>query len=952
VDFGALEWITRSFSAPIHPRWRRCFSVTYGEYAPSSRLAIGAARHRSSTQLSIRGPLEGENVRRSRSYAYDLLIATLPFLVASQSTNAQGMDLYELKTYQLDNGVAVHFAPGNTSPLVALQVWVGAGSINDPPSKAGLAHLVEHMLFKGSRQYGIGELAKVIEQGGGEINAWTSPDQTVFHAVLRSGYLGEAIDVLADTLVEPRFEPDELERERAVVFEEMSYSCNDPGKILSRTLMATAFLTHPYRRPVIGSESTLRAISVRDVAEFYRSWYVAPNLTVAIVGDVDPELAMRRVSSRFAALPAVCSPQRPHVEPLPADTRTAVAEHDVKELHLAVGFRAPSLRDPDVAALDAAAVVLSQRSAVAVGPAPRFVAYLRALRDATLLVLDATAAPAKAGATITGMLTAVRALSSDLRADELSRAQTLLTVERLRQLETVQGRARSVGWYVTMTGDPRFEQTYTERLRRLRKGDVMAALRRHVRADRAVVTALAPRHWRGRKTFAQAAAVRVRKALPSIAVVPSADERREVFGNGLTLLLHRDPHAPMVAMRAAWSGGVRLEGESTSGAGALLARMITRGCGKRRAGDVAARVDELGGGLAGVAGRNSFGISAEWLADRWLGGFELLAECLLAPRFDAVELSSVRQQQLDELADLASRPGKRAYKLFLRALYGDHPSHRDVLGSERGLLGLGRNALRQFYSAHFPISTLTLVLVGDFDPDEAVAAVRSRFAEIPRRPAVAISPSLPVFDGRPAEDREVFEYMEGASQAHLVVGFPGTTVADPARLALEVLGALLGGQSGRLFLELRERQGLAYQVAVHVSEGIDPGYFAIHVACAAANLDQVHSIIRRELARLLDEGIAPGELERARNYLIGAHETAMQRRAAVATAMAFHEAYGVGWRSWHDYADRVAAVGSVELLAVARTYLRWDRAVTATVRPPASSPAAQRRSKRAQAKAR
>jgi zinc protease len=897
-------------------------------------------------------------VRRPRFHAYPLSLAALALaVVAPAEPHARGPDLYELATHHLDNGVAVQVAPGRGSPLVALHAWIGVGSADDPPARAGLAHLVEHMLFKGSRQYGVGELAKVIEHGGGEVNAWTSPDQTVFHAVLHGRYLGAAIDVLADTLVGPRFEPEELARERAVILQEMRHGSGEPGKLLTRSLMATAFAMHPYHRPVIGSEETLSTITVRDVAELYRSWYVAPNLTLVVVGDVDVDDTRRRLALRFGGLPATRPPFRAAPPPAPRQVCTAAIEHNGPGAHLALAFHAPPLADPDVAALDLASVVLAQRaSRQARGPAGRgrraagsaHAGYVRALRDASLLVLGASAPAAEGPAALGELLDGVRALGEEQAptAQEVERAQAVLEVERVRQLETVQGRARSIGWYATMAGDARFEQTYAERIRRLRRGDVQSALRRHVRADRAVVSALVPRSWRGGKTFAQAAATKVRKALPAAAPRPSADEQRHVLPSGVTVLLRRDPAARLVAMRAAWAGGVRLESEATSGAAALLARVITRGCGKRRAAEVTARVDELGGGLEGVAGRNSFGISAEWLAEGWRGGFELLADCLLAPRLEMTELRGARGQLLEELAEQAGLPGRAAYRLFLRALYGEHPYHRDVLGSERSLLALGRNALRDFYEQHFPLSGLTLVMVGDFDPDEALAAVRDRFAAAPRGKGAASAVSAPRFDGRPAAEREVYEYLEGISQAHLVIGFPGATVASADRFALEVLGALLGGQSGRLFLELRERQGLAYQVAVHVTEGLDPGYLAIHVACAPDKLERVHEVIRAQLEELQRGGVSPEELARARNYVIGAHEVAMQRRAAVATAMAFHEAYGLGWQSWRDYADRVAAVGLPELEAAVRAHLRWDRAVTATVRPPAASPAAERRGKR------
>jgi zinc protease len=202
----------------------------------------------------------------------------------------------------------------------------------------------------------------------------------------------------------------------------------------------------------------------------------------------------------------------------------------------------------------------------------------------------------------------------------------------------------------------------------------------------------------------------------------------------------------------------------------------------------------------------------------------------------------------------------------------------------------------------------------------------------------------PRFDGRPPEERTVFADLP-REQAHLVVGFPGATVDAEDRFALEVLAAILGGQSGRLFAELRDRQALAYRVSAFSVDGLDPGYFAIHVACSPDKLDAAAAAIRGELDRLRAEGVTADEVRRAVRHLAGAHAVAMQRRAAVANALAFHEAYGLGWQRWASYPDALAGLDAAAIDRVARRYLDWDVAVTASVRPPAVTPGVARRAK-------
>jgi zinc protease len=368
--------------------------------------------------------------------------------------------------------------------------------------------------------------------------------------------------------------------------------------------------------------------------------------------------------------------------------------------------------------------------------------------------------------------------------------------------------------------------------------------------------------------------------------------------------------------------------------------MITRGCGKLDATAVADRIDRLGGSLSGVAGRNSFGVAAEWLARTWQPGFDLLADCILDPTFPPAELARERHLLIAEQQAATDSSTNVAFRLFSETLYKEHPYARDVLGTPDAISQLERPALVAFYRDRYPTSSLTLAIVGDVEIDEVIAKVKARFdgiQKVTRRnaPAQRIAVDSP---------REVYQYLDRA-QSHLVVGFLGATVDAPDRFALEVLVAILGGQSGRLFAELREKRALAYRVSAHSVEGVDPGFVAVYLSCAPDKLTAAAGVIRTELERIRTSGVTAAELDRARSYLIGSHEIAMQRRAAVANAMAYHEAYGLGWQTWSKYADAIRAVTPADVAAAANRYLDPNRMITATVRPKAASPAAEKKSK-------
>src|SRR5688572_10706608 len=289
--------------------------------------------------------------------AYDAAAAALVSCVLTSAANAA---VHDVITHRFENGLTLHVAPEHPAPVAAVQAWVGVGAADEAPRQAGIAHLLEHMLFKGSADYGLGELVRAIEGGGGEINAWTALDHTVYHAVLGACHADTAIDALGDMLTTPRVDPDELVREREVVLEEIRQGSDDPARAVAQSLFATAYAAHPYRRPVIGTAETVRRIGERELVDFFRGYYVADNLTLVVAGDVDPDRVRRAVERRFRRMPSGRPARCTVAEPEQTAPRASCTQRELGEAYLALGFHVPSARHPDTAALDVAAILLGQ----------------------------------------------------------------------------------------------------------------------------------------------------------------------------------------------------------------------------------------------------------------------------------------------------------------------------------------------------------------------------------------------------------------------------------------------------------------------------------------------------------------------------------------------------------------------------------------------------------------
>jgi zinc protease len=318
----------------------------------------------------------------------------------------------------------------------------------------------------------------------------------------------------------------------------------------------------------------------------------------------------------------------------------------------------------------------------------------------------------------------------------------------------------------------------------------------------------------------------------------------------------------------------------------------------------------------------------EFLSRHLDAGLKMFLDCLTDPRFPEKELEKERLLVVEEIRNKEDDPGTLAADLFARTLFEDHPYGMDVMGTEKTVSSFTAGSLLEFYRRHLTPQGLTLVVVGDADPQEVAELVEEGTAGWdPGQPAVRKA-GAPVRPG----PREAVSSKD-KEQAHIMLGFPGTTLGSGDRYAVEVLAAMLGGQSGRLFLELREKRSMAYTVTAFAMEGLDPGYFAVYMACAPEKTDEALGAVKAELERFNASGAEPAEAERARNYLIGAQEISMQRVSARAAQMAFNEAYGLGYDETFRYAERISAVDAAALREAAARYITPDKAVTAVIRP-------------------
>ena len=410
-----------------------------------------------------------------------------------------------IQTRTLENGLTVIVWPDHKIPSVALYNWVHVGSRNEGTGTTGLAHFFEHMMFNGTTNHARGEFDRLIESNGGSINAFTSQDVTVYHALFPRSTLELVLQLESDRLANLAFAPPVVEKEREVVYSERRLRVEDSNQsFLSEQVQATAFVAHPYRIPTIGWPSDIKAWTLADLQNFYHTWYAPNNCTLVLVGDVDPAQVFTLVEKYYGAIPRgpATTPVRT-VEPEQTGERRLVIERNGQNPLLQVAWHAIAADDPRAPALNLLQTILTG------GDASRL---HRSLVEEHKLAVEVDSgwsegfdpniysvyATLPEGASSSEFERALNAelaqlLDKGVTAAELSRAKHQVAASFWRGVSTIDDKAHLLGEYAVLHGDYRKLFAAPDAYERVSAADVLAVAREVFKPEHRTVGVLLPR---------------------------------------------------------------------------------------------------------------------------------------------------------------------------------------------------------------------------------------------------------------------------------------------------------------------------------------------------------------------------------------------------------------------------------------------------------------------------
>lgn len=835
----------------------------------------------------------------------------------------------------LSNGLTVIVQESHIAPVATVRCFVkNTGSVNEGRYLgAGISHVLEHVVAGGSTTHRTEkEIEKIINGFGGATNAFTSQEMTVFFIDCPAKNAMAAVELLADSMQNVKFEPSEFDRELRVVRQELADDEAERGHVQSELLNQTIYRVSPAKLPVIGYLDVLNRTTNQAIIDFYRRRYVPNNQTFVVVGDVKTSEVLDHVAKQWtgtrqgfetdSALPE---------EPEQLTPRESVREMDGKTFDLSLAWPTIKLSDPDLYPLDLAAYILGE------GESSRLVQKLKYDRQLVQSVSSASYTPdyAKGWFGIFAsmqptqweeaskeILREVYRLRDELVSpEELEKAKKQKAAEVVFDKQTVQHAADSLGRGFLSSGDPLFDQRYAENIQKVTAQQLRDAARRYLAPERLNRVIVAPPGGLKKRSEAQAA-------------TSEGPVRLERLPNGVRVLLKRSSQLPLVTMQAYVLGGSLVETPKTAGISTVVAHMLDKGTAHHSGREIAEYFDSVGGQFGTSSGRNTLLASGTVLRDDFPKAFSLLAESFLEPSFPQEEFGMVKQWMLGAIARRADAPQDEALEVFYDNLPASSPYHLLQGGKTETINPLTIADLKRYHAKYFVPGNMIVAVFGDIDPEKALKLVQEKFGSL-KAPA---SPVNVAFD-RPNRiaATEARHKQTGKPTGMALFGYEAAGLFDKQEYAaMTVLGAVMGGYvypGGWLHEELRGA-GLVYSVHAMQVTGPAPGYFVIMAQTQPEKLAEVVSRIGKDVDRAKRGLIPEEEFLLAKQRVVGLHAQENTTIGEQAQQASLNELYGLGYDYEKTFSARIEAVTRDDALRVAQKHL--GNHVLVTTSPEAS----------------
>jgi zinc protease len=855
----------------------------------------------------------------------------------------------------LPNGLTILTRPVTHIPRVEAHLWYDVGAKDEAMHERGMAHLIEHMIFKGTQELSESDINLISQKLTADANAFTSQDYTCYTFRLPSNSWQTALRIFADCMENARFDKDMLASELKAVIEEMRMYRDDFQGSLIEHMLAGAFPEHPYHNPIIGSKQDLCALTRDNLYTFYKKHYHPGNATLVVVGDVQPEEVFAAAETYFNTIPAAQNYERAkHYFNDDICSKTTTLYRAASNPWFSYLFKIPGFNEGKNHLIDIASIIFST------GKSSRL--YRRLVNKEQLaLDIDCTVYDlVERGILFFGIWPAndvtpeeieeilideLETLAHDLVEDwEFEAAKKRTHIDLTSLLESTEKQAFVIGNSYLASKNASFIDDYLAAIEKTTKEDIRNFFASYLSASLMHKGYLLPindsdaqrlntLHLASDKLEEEILRTHVRTTpiepgrlvttihAPAHQHKPSPQPATFTLNNGLEVIYLHNPLVPQIMSVLCLKGNHLYEEDEHAGAFAMMMRIIGDGTKTLNPDEFSQLLEEKG--IHFAAGSDN--IAMRCLTEDFQEAVDLLADVVKRPALRTISIEKIRQQILNEIEELWDNPLDYIDQLAREVVYQKHPYHKNPYGTKESIEGINKAFLQQYCNTFLVPNQAVLVIVGDLTKIDLKKCITAAFDDWKGKPVSDI-----IFPPIPAFSPEAMNIPLEREQT--VLGFMAPSIARGhedynalALLDIIVTGGAGGSPASRLFA-LREQSGLFYMIGGSLLYGshLQPGMRFIKTIVAPDKADHAQSLILDTLDLVGKDGITADELELAKNVYFSSSVELFETNAQIAQTFLFLKKLNLSFNLFDKQGEILSILKLDQVNKIAQKYCTKD----------------------------
>lgn len=824
--------------------------------------------------------------------------------------------------FKLDNGQTVVIQEVKNNPIVTIDTWIKTGSIDEDDSNNGVAHFLEHLFFKGTKNHESGEFDQILETKGAITNAATSKDFTHYYVTIPSKDFDLAMELHGDMMLHPLIPRNEMEKERKVVLEEINKDLVSPTRILQGNLNSMMYTTHPYKRKVIGRSDVIETITRDQVLNFYNAHYSPSNMITIVVGDVDTDHALERIKEVFNAEYKKQTKTIYQKESQLTSQQKKVEYIKTESGYMVIGFRGTPINDNDSYALDVLSTILGDgRSSVlnqVLKEKKRLAFSVDAgnstFRDDGIFYISANFEPEKCKQVQSAIFDEIKNIQDKGVSDEqLSLAKNIIERNTYYSRESITNIATEIGYTMALTNDIKFYDTYLDKIKSVSKDEVKRVANKYLGENRSAVSIILPESSKNIPV-----ANKIQNLGTAELISESNGTQKYHLSDGATMLYTPNSSNDIIAISIYAKGGQLLD--KIAGTANLTAATMMKGTKNYTSLELSQVLEDNGIKIVPSVGADAFSITVLTTKDEYDKTMELLNEVVNNAIFDDYEIEKVKSDKLSAIKTNKDVPIKQAIEEYRDMIYKNTPYSISSKVLEKNIQNIKKSDIIEYYNKIFNPKNIVISINGNIDKDKTIQDLNKIF--------------------EPKADSQTFDYKTYDSKIPRITTPRTNTIKMPTETAwillgwqtdgvlsekdyatLQVIDSILGtGMSSRLFKELREQEGLAYQLGTGYSPNVLRGSFMMYIGTNPATLEKSKQGLFSEIEKLKTEYVGDKELKDAKEKLIGNYVIGLETNLDKASNTGWYEASTRGYEFKEKYVDLINSVTDADIIEVANKY--------------------------------